>query len=254
MVIISKDNENVKHIKKLKDKKYREQYNEYVVEGLKLINEAIEEAKQVKTVVICDECIKRGQIEQKDLYKIAKYNCIYVNENLFSSLSDVETHQGILAVISKETEKQEINYDEDVIVILDGVSDPGNVGTILRTVDSTGLKQVIVSDDTVDIYNPKVIRGAMGATFRVNIVRSTNLVNTIKEIKKHKYNIYGTVLDTESKSIYDVEYKKVAIVIGNEANGISEEVLKEVKEKIKIPMLRKNREFECRCCNGYCSI
>ena len=88
----------------------------------------------------------------------------------------------------------------------------------------------------------------MGAIFRINIIQSENLVNTLKEIKKHKFKVLATSLETE-ESIYDMEYKKTAIIIGNEANGVSKEVLEIADKKVKIPMLRKNRESKCSSSN-----
>ena len=233
MLITSKDNETIKHIKKLKEKKYRDEFNEYIIEGINLIKEALQE---------------NIEIEKELLYNIASLNCIYVDEKVFKTITDVETPQGILAVVSKGNKKQEINYKEDLIVVLDGVQDPGNLGTILRTIDSCNLTQVIVSKKTADAFNPKVVRSTMGAIFRVNVIQSKDLLETFKEIRKHKFNIYATSLEN-SKSIYDIDYKKTVIVIGNEANGVSKEVLNEVKEKIKIPMLRENRKLKCISCN-----
>ena len=88
----------------------------------------------------------------------------------------------------------------------------------------------------------------MGAIFRINIIQSENLVNTLKEIKKHKFKVIATSLETE-ESIYDMEYQKTAIIIGNEANGVSREVLEIADKKVKIPMLRKNRKSKCSSSN-----
>ena len=126
--------------------------------------------------------------------------------------------------------------------MLDGIQDPGNLGTILRTIDSTGLTQVIVSKETADAYNPKVVRSTMGAIFRVNIIESNNLIDTLKNMKKHKYKIMATSLDTQN-TIYDVDYSKKVVVIGNEANGVSKEILDYADEKIKIPMLGKTESL-----------
>ena len=232
MIITSKDNEMVKHIRKLKEKKYRDEYGEYIVEGIKLINEAIEENLNVKTIVVCDNCDKEI-INQNSMYEVAKHNCVYVDEKVFNTITEVKNPQGILAVIEKKDKEKEINYKEDIIVVLDDIQDPGNLGTILRTVDSAGLTQIIVSKKSGDVYNSKVVRSTMGAIFRVNVIESDNLVQTIKEIKKHKFSVISTSLDTD-KSIYDMEYKKVAIVIGNEANGISKEVMETADKKVKI--------------------
>lgn len=112
-----------------------------------------------------------------------------------------------------------------------------------------GLSQVIVSKKSGDVFNPKVVRSTMGAIFRVNIIESENLVNTLKEIKKHKFKIAATSLQTED-SIYDIEYKKTAIVIGNEANGVSKEVLDISDKKIKIPMLGKTESLNAAVATG----
>ncbi len=247
-VISSKDNEIVKNIRKLKEKKYRDLSNCYVIEGIKLLKEAIEENAKIKQIVICDDCEKNGTLDKKLLYEIAKYNCIYVTEKVFNILTDVANPQGVLAVIEKENNLTEINWNEDLILILDNLQDPGNLGTILRTADSANLKQIIVSKNCGDIYNPKVVRATMGAIFRVKVLESENLAETIKEIQKHKFTVLATDLK-ESKSIYEESYNKTAVVIGNEANGVEEEILELADRKIKIPMLRKNRKLKCFCCN-----
>lgn len=236
-VITSKDNEIIKNIRKLKDKKYREQENKYIIEGIKLIEEAVEEKAEIDTVVVCEDCIENETIEQNLMYEIAKYNCIYVSEKVFSAVTEVTNPQGILAVVNKENKEEDIDYNQDIIVILDGIQDPGNLGTILRTVDSCGLNQIIISSKTADAYNPKVVRSTMGAIFRVKVIISQDLIKTLKEIKKHKFKVVATSLKTQ-ESIYDVEYNKKAIVIGNEANGVSNEILELSDIKAKIPMLR----------------
>lgn len=248
MLITSKDNETIKHIRKLKEKKHRDEYGEYIVEGIKLINEAIEEKQKVKTIIICDNCNKEA-INQNSMYEVAKQNCVYVDEKVFNSITEVKNPQGILAVIEKQNSRKEINYNEDIIVVLDDIQDPGNLGTILRTVDSVGLTQIIVSKKSGDVYNSKVVRSTMGAIFRINVIESDNLPNTIKEIKKHKYNVVSTSLDTE-KSLYDIKLNKSVIVIGNEANGVSKEIQDLSDTKIIIPMLGKTESLNASVATG----
>ena len=240
-IITSKDNENIKSIKKLKERKYRDLNNEYIIEGVKILKEAIQEKAVIKKIVICEECLANNIIDEKLLYEIAKYDCLYVSKKIFEGLTDVSKPQGILAVVEKNN-KKDINYNEDIIVALDGLQDPGNLGTILRTLDSANLSQVIVSKDTVDAYNPKVVRSTMGAIFRVNIVEAENLKETLKEMKRHKYKVMCTDL-TASKNIYEIDYTKKILVIGNESNGISKELLDMADEKIIIPMLGKTESL-----------
>lgn len=248
-VITSKDNEIVKNIKKLKEKKYRDEEKKYVVEGIKLVEEAIMENAKISQIVVCEDCINDGTIDKNLMYEIAKYNCIYVSEKVFNVLTDVNTPQGILAVIDKASNRDNISYDEDIILVLDGIQDPGNLGTILRTLDSIGLKQIVLSEKCADPYNPKVVRSTMGAIFRVNIIEVKNIVDTLKEIKKNKYKIMATSLEG-AESIYDADYNKKVIVIGNEANGVSKEVLSIADEKIKIPMLGKTESLNASVATG----
>lgn len=243
MVITSKDNDFVKHVKKLKEKKYREEYGEFIVEGIKMIEEAISEQAQIKQIVVCEDCKNSGGIPKELLYEIAKYDCVYVNEKVFSQMTDVSNPQGILAIIDKSANQEaEIDYKADLILVLDNIQDPGNMGTILRTADSINLKQILVSKGSSDVYNPKVVRSTMGAIFRVKVIECEDLGKTIKELKKHKINIFATDLKT-NKSIYDVDYKKSAIVIGNEANGVSNNILELADTRIKIPMIGKTESL-----------
>ena len=112
-----------------------------------------------------------------------------------------------------------------------------------------GLSQVVVSKKTGDIFNPKVVHSTMGAIFRINIVQSDDLVATIKEIKKHKFKVIATSLQTND-SIYDIDYKKSAIIIGNEANGVSQEVMETADKKVKIPMLGKTESLNAAVATG----
>lgn len=248
-MISSKDNEFIKHIKKLKDKKYRDMNKEFVIEGIKLIREAIEEKAEIKQIIICDNCLDSDIIPKELMYEIAKYECVYVTESIFKVISDVNTPQGILAIIGRNAGEAKIDYTQDIIVALDDIQDPGNLGTILRTVDSIGLNQILVSKGTADSYNPKVVRSTMGAIFRVKIIECENLENTLKEVKKHKFKLVVTSLQTE-KSLYDINFDKKLIVIGNEANGVEQKIQDLADEKIKIPMLGKTESLNASVATG----
>lgn len=247
--ITSKDNEIIKHIKKLKDKKHRDASNEYMIEGIKLVAEAIQENCVIKYIILCDDCEKNEVIPKALMYEIAKYECIYVTEKVFKYLSEVQAPQGVLAVIEKNNKDIKIDYSQDIIIALDDVQDPGNLGTILRTVDSIGITQILVSKGTADCYNPKVVRSTMGAIFRINIIECEELQKTLKEIRKHKFKIVVSSLQTDN-SIYDIDYNKKVIVVGNEANGVEKEVQDIADEKIKIPMLGKTESLNVSVATG----
>ena len=247
--ITSRDNELIKHIKKLKDKKYRDESKEYIVEGIKMIEEAINEKADIKKIIICEDCEKSESIPKELRYEIAKHECVYVTDKIFESITGVVSPQGIIAIINKEKQIKQIDNTQEIIVVLDDIQDPGNLGTILRTVDSIGINQLIISKGTADPYNPKVVRSTMGAIFRVKIIESEDLLETLKEIKKQKYKLVVTSLQTDY-SLYEIDYNRKVIVIGNEANGVKKEIQDIADEKIKIPMLGKTESLNASVATG----
>ena len=248
-VITSKDNEFVKHVKKLKEKKYRDQSQEFIIEGIKLVKEAIEEKANIKQIIICDNCEDTGIIPKDLMYEIAKYNCIYVTENILKTMSDVNAPQGIMAIIGRNNNENNIDYSQDIIVALDDIQDPGNLGTILRTVDSIGLNQILVSKGTADCYNPKVVRSTMGAIFRIKIIECEDLEQTLKETQKNNFKLVVSSLQTNN-SLYDINFDKKVIIIGNEANGVEPQIQEMADEKIKIPMLGKTESLNASVATG----
>ncbi len=241
-IISSKDNETVKAIKRLKEKKYRDLENKFIVEGIKIVEEAINENTKISKIVICEDCLQDGTLSKELVLKIAAYDCIYVTKKVFEQLTDVMSPQGILAVIEKNNKNQEIDYSQDIIIALDDIQDPGNLGTILRTIDSSGLTQVIISKNSVDRYSPKVVRSTMGAIFRVNMIETEDLEQMLKQVQKNHFEVVVTALDAK-ENIYDMEYKNKVIVIGNEANGVSSQVQNLADKKVKIPMLGKTESL-----------
>ena len=199
-------------------------------------------------VIVCDGCLNSDPIRTDLLYKIAKEKIVYVSEKIFKYITDVTNPQGILAVVEKNLSNK-IDYSENIFLILDNIQDPGNMGTILRTADSIALTQIIVSKGSADCYNPKVVRSTMGAIFRVNVIEVDDLSQIIKNLKKHKIQVFTTDLNTES-SIYDVNYKKSAIVIGNEGNGVSKEIIELADKSIKIPMKGKTESLNAAVATG----
>jgi TrmH family RNA methyltransferase len=232
-MIISKDNELIKHIKSLNQKKFRHEFGEYFVEGIKLVDEAINEKLDISKIIICESLLER-KIETKN------YSVEYVNENVFKYLSDTVTPQGIMAVI-KYYEPKEIN--EKIVFALDDIRDPGNLGTIIRTLDCAGLKELILSEESADAYNPKVIRSTMGGIYRTKIFEGVNLKDKLVELKQKGYKVIVTSLDTKQE-YYDINFnEKCVIVIGNESKGISKEIQDIADMKVKIPMLGRTESL-----------
>lgn len=237
-VISSKANEQIKHIKKLFQKKYREEYSEFVIEGIKIVKEALAEKVNLKSIYINEQ--NKDEI-LREIPEIEKMNTSIVENSVFCDISDVVNPQGIIAIVEKASSNK-ISYDEKLFLILDGISDPGNMGTIIRTADSLNMKQIIVSKNTLDIYNPKVVRSTMGAIFRVNVIYVEDLVKEVENLKSREIKVYSTDLRTD-KSIYSINYENSAIVIGNESNGVSREVLDASSDRIKIPMNGKTESL-----------
>ena len=276
-VISSKDNEIIKNIRKLKEKKYRDLENAYLIEGIKIVKEAIAENAKIRQIIMCEDFTDNVELDKDTLYELARHNLIYVTRNIMDSLSDVKTPQGIIGVVEKskrfaEEDNDEnksknnidaetnmlgnktgiepkVDYTQDIIIALDGVQDPGNLGTIIRTADSANLNQIIISKTSADPYNPKVVRSTMGAIFRVNIIETENIVEELKKAQENGFKVMVTALDS-SESIYKTEFNKKVIVIGNEANGVSKEVQSIADEKVKIPMLGKTESLNASVAAG----
>ena len=235
MIITSKDNETIKSIKKLKEKKYRTE--SFIVEGIKMVKEALEQAEVEKVIV-------SETFSNSDDFK--GLNCdeqklIIASDKVFEDLTDVVTPQGIIAVVKKSS-NLEIDYSDEFVLALDGIQDPGNLGTIIRTADSANIKTILVSKDTVDAYSPKVVRSTMGGIFRTKVIEVEDLAQSLIEYKNNGFKVLTTELSAE-KSIYDIDYQKSVVVIGNEANGVTEKVSKVASEKVIIPMLGKTESL-----------
>lgn len=232
-MITSKDNEIIKHVKSLNQKKYRDEYGEYFIEGLKILSEAIDEGAPIKYLIICDELLQK-EIDTKD-FKVE-----YVDKKVFESITDTVSPQGILAVLEKKSKKIK---NAELIFALDDVQDPGNVGTIIRTLDCSGIKNLIVSQASSDVYNPKVVRSTMGAIFRINIENTDNMIETLIAKQKEGYKVIVTTLDTD-KYYMDLKFEsKSIIVIGNESKGVKKEIQDIADIKTKIPMLGKTESL-----------
>ena len=242
MLITSKDNSKIKEIKKLKEKKYRK--TAFIVEGIKMLKEAISEKAEIDTIIIREDTELDFKLDSELEKKV-----IHVTKNVFETISDVVSPQGVLVVINKKIDDNKISKHEEYILALDGIQDPGNLGTIIRTADSANIKQILVSKDTVDSYSPKVVRSTMGAIYRVKIIECEDLAKTLKSLQTTGFEIVTTDLHTD-KSIYDMNYNKKIVVIGNEANGVTPEIKELSNYRVKIPMLGKTESLNAAVATG----
>ena len=244
-MIVSKSNETIKKLVSLKDKKYREKYKMYIVEGLKLAEEIIDSKGKTpfEFVIYSEEIVSKingYESLREKLEEIDKNKIIEVSDVVFEQISDTVTPQGVLVVLPIK-KKSFIDFKENIegkYIILDKVQDAGNMGTIIRSAVSFGVDNIICTKGTVDIYSPKVVRSTMGAIEKINIFFDdvVDIFEYIKALKDKAYVMVSTCLEA-NKALGDLKksYKNV-YVFGNEASGISKELKLESDELIKIEM------------------
>lgn len=233
MMITSTSNEQIKNIIQLKEKsKVRKQKKQYVVEGLKMFSEVPKE--DLRGVYVSEHFLKENE------GKLQGVNFQTVSDSVFKKISDTVTPQGVLAVVAqKESTLDEIlnnrRKNKSCIVVLDRLQDPGNLGTILRTAEGAGVSGIVMSSDCADIYNPKVIRSTMGSIFRVPFAVVDDLPAAVERIREKGITTYAAHLQGEdyNKGVFE---KDIALLIGNEAAGLSKEVSEKADQWIKIPM------------------
>lgn len=236
--ISSKDNERVKYTKSLLKSKNRQKESKFIIEGYRILTLAIECNADLDYVFINETFENKD--EHKNFLSILKDKKIKVfktTNKIFNELIDTENTQGILGVVRFKERKIEHNIksEDKFVLILDRIQDPGNMGTIIRTADAAGVDGIIALKGCVDIYNPKVIRSTMGSIFDMNIIHSTQ-EECLRELKSNDFNIVSSYLNTDNY-YHETDYgKKVALVIGNEANGVNDELINESDILVKIPI------------------
>ncbi len=235
-MISSISNQQMKDIIKLqKQLKYRRAASLFIAEGFKMLKEAAEKGCLVK-IYISESVLEKKHESLEWLCKEFPYET--VSDKVFQQLSDTVTTQGILGIV-KQPSYNIADILEDrrhMWLLLDGIRDPGNLGTVMRTAEGAGMSAVIMGKGTVDLFNPKTVRSTMGAIFRMPFVYVDDIVEIITRIKDNGYCVYGTAM--KGSIAYDrADYTKGAgIVIGNEANGIQDRVLECITASIHIPM------------------
>ncbi len=229
-MISSASNDFVKHIKKLQAKKsYRRETGSFVVEGLRLVKDGL---SSVHTVVVSES------FDASLIAGLTGKEIITVTDKVFKEISDTVNPQGVMGIAKMcSASEDDITDKNPFIIFCDAVADPGNMGTIIRTADAAGASAVVLGIGCVDLYNPKTVRSTMSSLFNVKLIETQHRIKTLENFKNKGIKILGTT-PSGDKDIYAADFKgPVAVVIGNEANGICSEILDICDEKLKIPML-----------------
>ncbi|MBM7541866.1 TrmH family RNA methyltransferase [Amphibacillus cookii] len=223
-MITSVKNETIKNWAKLHQKKYREQEQRFIVEGMHLVEEAIKSDWKVERLIV-----QEGVTSSFDREEIP---VTVVTNNVLSYLAQTKSPQGILAIVKMNPFHPKVI---DRILMLDAVQDPGNLGTMIRTADAAGFDQVILGEGTVDLYNDKVIRASQGSIFHLPIVKK-NLIEEIERLQQQDVVICVSTLE-QAEPIQTLDLAdKMALIVGNEGSGIAPSLLELADKRIHIPI------------------
>ena len=222
--ITSVKNPTYKFIKSLKMKKERKKNGMFTVEGIKSVKDAVAAKCDIFLIAASDKMEENFDFEE--IYRVP--------DNIFVPLCDTDAPQGVIAVI-KMAQKPKRAQTNPLCLYCDRVSDPGNMGTIIRICDAVGA-DLMLSPECADIYSPKTVRASMGSFFHINIAEDVKYADLV-DMKKDGYTILAGALNGDTSDYRDNIYgEKTVIAVGNEANGVSEEVLKLCDRSIKIPI------------------
>ncbi|MDQ5983706.1 MAG: 23S rRNA (guanosine-2'-O-)-methyltransferase RlmB [Eubacteriales bacterium SKADARSKE-1] len=242
MVVQLKSHENpiIKHVLKLiNSKSFRKREKEFVIEGARLCENAVMSCVKIKNFFYTEKALERYKSTVELILKFAEKS-YSVSEGIMESISDVKNSQGILCLCSmldKQLCLDKIS-NVDKIVVFESIQDPSNLGTMLRTAEALGINEIILTQDCCDIYNPKVLRGSMGAVFRLLIHITCDLQALIHYFNDNEIKTYAAVPDNNSVIITNVDFNDgpCAVFIGNEGNGLKEKTINLCSKKLTIPM------------------
>ena len=211
MLITSLENDRIKEYVKLKERKYRKQSRTFIIEGMHLVLEAIKSGIVIELIM------------EQDAAFPMKLPTIFVTKEILAKISSLETPSEIMALCNMLPEKEELGSK---ILLLDEIQDPGNLGTIIRSSVAFNIDTLVISPNTVDIYNPKVLRATQGMLFHLNIVVK-DLEEAIIEIKRQEIPVYGTRLEIgeDVRKFPEKDKARYALVLGNEGSGVNESIL-----------------------------
>lgn len=217
MIISSKDNQLIKKVCALADKKYRKQYGQFIVESVKAVEECFKAGLDVEVVLCTQELAEKFSMAQ------------VVTDAVFSKISTEKSPQGVLAVVN--TPKNNLNSPLGNCLLLDRLQDPGNLGTIIRTANAAGFEDLYLINCT-DAYSPKAIRASMGGVFNVNIH-----CGSLEEVMSALDGVQILSADMDGENVFDfVPGEKFCLCVGNEGQGLSDEVISKSSNTVKIPM------------------
>ena len=228
-------NSKIKLFKSLHLKKFRNEHGKILLEGPRLIDETINSNVHFDEIWCTNDFFKKNLSLIKKLQKNCTKTIQNTSQNQISKICDSKNNQGIIGIIDIPSYNSKIEPSKPYL-ILDNITDPGNMGTILRTADWFGVKNIIISPDSVDPYNSKVLRSAMGAHFHINQIIQNSLLNTITKLKKENFTILGADLNGISLAELTIP-DKWGLILGSEAHGISNEIDNLIDKKITIPKL-----------------
>lgn len=219
------DKQIKKHIKQLQQKKYRKEYNEFLVEGIKGIQEALRSSYEVVALVIDGK--KRDEQDIQSLILLSQKKdteVFFAGRGDIDEIKTTETFSGVLAVVAMQDIGLQSLEQGKPIVCIDGINDPGNLGTIIRTADWFGISSILLGEGSVDPYNDKVVRSTMGSFFRSQVFTAVSLVHSLEKLKRDGYSLYA--LDTHGTPVSHSLHlpKKSVFVFGSESHGIRPEI------------------------------
>lgn len=224
---------DIKHYASLKQKKYRQQNNQFLIEGFHLVEECLSSPFTLEYIILRNDLDLTSH--PKILEKLArnKTKVEALPEKAFNKLVETESSQGIVGVVSKP--KPVKNADPgNVVIALDSISDPGNLGTIIRTAYWFNAGTILLGEGSADVYNSKVLRSSQGAVFYTNLIEDVDLAKKLEQFKSNGYKIYMFTLDG-AVNLDEVEKRnRSVIVFGSEAHGISEDIINAGYDKVKI--------------------
>lgn len=236
-MITSNSNPRVKQIIQWQSKaRERRKAGVFLTEGIKLFEEAPEES--LREVYVAEGLLNKLLGKPKWDQKLSRIPYEVVSDEVFAKISDTQTPQGILCVVKQPVYSLErmIQHTRPLLMLLEDIQDPGNLGTIVRTGEGAGITGVIMSRQTVDIFNPKTIRATMGSIFRVPFLYVDSLTQVLDQLREKGIHTYAAHL--EGKEYYDSFsfIEGTAFVIGNEGNGLQRETAEKAESYLKIPM------------------